>query len=286
MADWPGNPICQMIVRNTNPLSGGGVFLPVGIKLTEGVAKQQTVSALDITFTAAIEYHDDAWFDHGRGYFSVHLNRLTPNGWQLVTMQETTLGDKSSGDWYDTLSISVTIADPIEQYQLLLHAETREVTFDAERWDEAPAFQAIQGKSVVGNFTLDFVPLTIVYCPPGQDMTNSLTQTESFGTRFTIGETSEMQFDQNLQLKLDALGIVAGGVGSSSSQSMSNQSVSSIQVSHFRNTIVTADNQKAIGRAYWGPLNDIFVILVKPSFAVSRRADGTMFSSMQEIQQV
>ncbi len=57
-------------------------------------------------------------------------------------------------------------------------------------------------------------------------------------------------------------------------------------MSHFRNTIVTADNQKAIGRAYWGPLNDIFVILVKPSFAVSRRADGTMFYSMQEIQQV
>ncbi len=190
MADWPGNPICRMIVLNLNPSSGGGVFRPVGIKLTEGVATQQTVSALDITFTVAIEYHDDAWFDHGRGYFSVRLNRLTPNGWQLVTMQEKTLGDKSSGDWYDTLSVSVTMADPIEQYQLLFHAETREVTFDGENFDAASAFQAIQGKSVVGSFTLDFVPLTIVYCPPGQDMTNSLTQTESFGTRFTIGETS------------------------------------------------------------------------------------------------
>jgi hypothetical protein len=55
------------------------------------------------------------------------------------------------------------------------------------------------------------------------------------------------------------------GVGFSQSQSVTNQSTSGIQVSHFRTTVVTADNQKALGRADWGPLGDIFVILVNPA---------------------
>ena len=75
------------------------------------------------------------------------------------------------------------------------------------------------------------------------------------------------------------------GIGFSQSQSTTNQSTSGIQVSHFRSTVVTADNQKAIGRAYWGPLGDIFVVLVNPSFAASRRADGTiLWMPMAEIE--
>ena len=209
----------------------------------------------------------------------------------MVDAQSKTLGnDNDDGDWYDTLSVSVTMTEPMEQYQLLFHNEIRDIVdispFGDHTMDSDWSVQAIQGKAVIGDFTLDFVPLTIVYCPPGQDMTNSLTQTETFGTRLTLGESQGMQSDSGEQVKVSILGLVGEGIGFSNSQSMSNQSVSGIQISHFRNTIVTADNQKAVGRAYWGPLNDIFVILVNPSFAASRRADGTMFYHMTAIQQV
>ena len=89
-----------------------------------------------------------------------------------------------------------------------------------------------------------------------------------------------------MHAKIDFLGIISEGVGFTDSQSASNQQTDAVEVSHFRNTVVTADNQRAIGRAYWGPLGDLFVILVSPRFAVSRRADGTLFYSMESVQQI
>jgi hypothetical protein len=279
VSDWPQNPIAKMTVNSYH----GGTSCSVSSNST---AAAQTVLDNNIDFRIDISFHDHPWFDNGRGYFAAQLERLTTNGWQSVAYATKTLGnDNDDGDWYDSLVLSVQMTDLVEQYRVVLHCETRDTSFGTSA-DGTINLQAVQGESAIGDFTLDFIPMSIVYCPPGQDMTSSLTQSESYGTRFTIGESSGMQSQTGVQAKVDVLGIVGEGVGFSQSQSTTNQATSGIQVSHFRTTVVTADNQKAIGRAYWGPLGDVFVILVNPSFSASRRADGTILYSLRAIEQV
>lgn len=254
--------------------------------VTSAMTAQQVVLDVAIDFQINIAYHDHPYFDNGRGYFSARLDKLTTSGWQQAAVESGTLGNNNDdGDWYDALTVSTTMTDTVEQYRLVLHCETQATTLGTSA-DTTIFLQAVQGESFMGNFTLDFVPVSIVYCPPGQDMTASLTQSETYGTRFTVGQSSSMQSQTGEQLKVDVLGLFGEGVGFSQSQSTSNQATSGIQVSHFRSTVVTADNQKAIGRAYWGPLGDIFVILVNPSFAASRRADGTILYALNNIEQV
>ena len=279
MSAWPGNPVASMDVSSFH----GGTSCEIDVYDAQ---LQQTVTNTHIDFAFNIAFHDHPWFDNGRGYFSAQLEKFTTNGWLVLDFQAKSLGNNNDdGDWYDTLTVSTEMTDSIEQYRILLHCETRDTTLGTSE-DATATLQAIQGESAVGSFTLDFVPLSIVYCPPGQDMTASLTQSESFGTRLTLGESSGMESQSGVQFKVDFLGLVGEGVGLSQSQSITNQSTSGIQVSHFRTTVITADNQKAIGRAYWGPLGDLFVILVNPAFAVSRRANGTLLYSMTQIEQV
>ena len=275
MTDWPSGPVASMGVDNPQGSSDAWISGNTG-------STQAVVSDVNIDFEIACEYHDHPWIFHGTGYFTAQLNKMTPSGWQPVGPPSTLpLGDGGSGDWYQNLKVSVKMTDPVENYQLVLHDEARITWPYNVSTDLTLYFQAVQGMGFVGDFTLDFIPLSIVYCPPGQDMTNSLSQTRDFGTQFTLGESSGFQSDTSISAKLDILGIFGEGVGFNSSQSGSNQATSGIQISHFRNTTVTADNQRAIGRAYWGPLNDVFVILVNPTFAASKRADGTMFYCMK-----
>jgi hypothetical protein len=284
MASWPGNPIGSMFAEVYSSLGGIGTDCSAGFN-TNGT--QQTVSDVNITFTVNIEYYDHSTFS-GLGYFSMELFKITPNGPQSMDWEFKYLPSDQkprNGHWWDTLSVSVTMTDPIEQYEIHIHVNTKGAPFGTSE-NEIQYFQAIQGVAAIGDFTLDFVPLTIVYCPPDQDMTNALSQTSSFGSQFTLGNSSSFQSDTSVTLKIDFLGLIGEGVGFSNSQSVSNQSAGGIKVSHFRNTVVTADNQKAIGRAYWGPLNDVFVILVNPNFAASRRADGTILYCTQNIEQV
>ena len=279
MSDWQANPVATLTVSSFH--GGTSSFISV-----HGTTSQQVVLDAHIDFRIEIAFHDHPWIDNGRGYFSARLEKLTTNGWQQADFQAKTLGnDDDDGDWYDSLIVSVTMTEQVEQYRISLHCETRDTSLGTSE-DSMALLQAVQGQSVIGDFTLDFVPMSIVYCPPGQDMTASLTQSQSYGTRFTIGSGSGMESQSGEQAKVDFLGIVGEGVGFTQSQSVSNQSTSGIQISHFRNTVITADNQKAIGRAYWGPLGDVFVILVNPSFETSRRADGTMLYSLKKIEQV
>jgi len=279
MSAWPGNPIASMDVRSFH----GGTESST---TTSATTAQQTVTDAHIDFSIEIAFHDHPWFDNGRGYFSAQLEKLVGSGWAPVDSRSASLGDDDhDGDWYDTLTVSVDMVDLVEQYRVVLHCETRDTSLGTSA-DRTVYLQAIQGQTAIGDFTLDFVPMSIVYCPPGQDMTASLTQSQSYGTRFTIGESSGMQSQSGVQAKIDILGILGEGVGFSQSQSTTNSSTSGVQVSHFRSTVVTADNQKALGRAYWWPLGDIFVILVNPAFAASRRADGTILYALQRIEQV
>ncbi len=279
MSDWPQNPIATMEVDSFH----GGT----GCSITgHGTPAQVTVLDATIDFRVDISFHDHPWFDNGRGYFSARVEKLTTNGWQSMAFADKSLGnDDDDGDWFDSLVLSVQMTELVEEYRVTLHCETRDTSLGTSS-NETLFLQAVQGESVLGDFTLDFLPISIVYCPPGQDMTASLTQSESYGTRFTIGESSGMESQSGVQAKVDFLGIVGEGVGFSQSQSTTNQATSGIQVSHFRTTVVTADNQKAIGRAYWGPLGDIFVILVNPSFAASKRADGTILYALKGTEQV
>ena len=258
MSGWPANPVATMIASSGH----GGTSAAITI---HAPTSQQVVTDASIDFHVEIAFHDHPFFNNGRGYFSAKLEKRTTSGWQQADFKAKTLGNGSSdGDWYDALVLSVTMTDPAEVYQLVLHCEVRDTT-PASSTDATAKLMAVQGQTAIGDFTLDFVPMSIVYCPPGQDMTASLTQSESYGTRFTVGQSSGMVAEQGVQAKVDFLGLFGEGVGFSQSQSVSNQSTSGIQVSHFRNTVVTADNQKAIGRAYWGPLGDIFVILDRKS---------------------
>jgi hypothetical protein len=279
MSDWPQNPIATLEVDSFH--GGTGCWIT-----GHGTPAQVTVLDAKIDFRVDISFHDHPWFDNGRGYFSARLEKLTTNGWQSIAFADKSLGnDDDDGDWFDSLVLSVQMTELVEEYRVTLHCETRDTGLGTSS-NSTLFLQAVQGESVLGDFTLDFLPISIVYCPPGQDMTASLTQSESYGTRFTIGESSGMESQSGVQAKVDFLGIVGEGVGFSQSQSTTNQATSGIQVSHFRTTVVTADNQKAIGRAYWGPLGDIFVILVNPSFAASKRADGTILYALKGIEQV
>jgi hypothetical protein len=281
MGAWPGNPVATMIVESYHGGTGASISL-------NGLAVQHEVTDATIEFAIEVAFHDHPYWDNGRGYFRARLDKLDigTGVWSTVQTADKSLGNNNDdGDWYDALMLSVTMTDLVEQYRIALHCETKSTTLGSDV-DHEVYLQAVQGQSAIGDFTLDFVPLSIVYCPPGQDMTASLTQSESYGTRFTIGQSSGIESQSGQQAKIDFLGIFGEGIGFSQSQTVSNQSTSGVQLSHFRNTVITADNRSAIGRAYWGPLGDIFVILVNPTFAASRRADGTILYALKGIQQV
>jgi hypothetical protein len=67
---------------------------------------------------------------------------------------------------------------------------------------------------------------------------------------------------------------VSGGESGGGSQSTENGSKNSVQFSYRWNTKLVADNQRAIGKAYWGPLGDIFLLLHNPWFAVIGDENG------------
>ncbi len=281
MGAWPGNPVATMKVDSY----GGGTSASISLN---GLAVTYEVTDATIEFAIDVEFHDHPYWDNGRGYFRARLDKLeiATGVWTTVQTVDRSLGNNNDdGDWYDTLVLSVTMTELVEQYRIALHCEGKSTTLGSDV-DHEVHLQAVQGQSAIGDFTLDFVPMSIVYCPPGQDMTASLTQSESYGTRFTIGQSSGFESQSGQQAKVDFLGIFGEGVGFTQSQSVSNQSNSGVQLSHFRNTVITADNRSAIGRAYWGPLGDIFVILVNPTFAASKRADGTILYALKGIQQV
>jgi Carboxypeptidase regulatory-like domain len=282
MAAWPGGTIGWMQVDNFE----GGDDEAAGFN--ETAAAQQVVTDATIEFSVDIKYTDHPIYDHGHGYFSVQISRFTTSGWEALDWKSKTLGnDSDDGDWSDSLVVSVTMVSEVELYQLHLHCGLRDTGFGAgPTVDVRGTVQAVKD-SIVGEFTLDFVPVSIVYAPPGQDMTASLTQSLNYGTRFTLGNSSGFKSEQGITAKIsDVTGLSGIGIGFSDSQSVSNGQTSGIEISHFRNTVVTADNQRAIGRAYWGPLGDLFVILVNPTFAASRRGESTLFYSLKSIQQV
>lgn len=113
-----------------------------------------------------------------------------------------------------------------------------------------------------------YIPIAIVYCPPGQDMTNSLIESQVRGTRFTFATgtfvtgSEATQIGTSLEGQYGAAGVnIALEEGLTDSQTFSDRSSSVVRITTTQETTITANNQRAIGRANWGPLGDLFVIL-------------------------
>lgn len=126
---------------------------------------------------------------------------------------------------------------------------------------------------------LGWVPVGLVYDPPGQDMTNSVVESESHGVRSTFGhevtiaeeEFSTVTQDAGVQLDFPNVGLKATFThGEASSQASTDASRVTMEITGTQETMVTANNHRTIGRAYWGPLSDIFVILGHPWLGVTQ----------------
>jgi hypothetical protein len=145
------------------------------------------------------------------------------------------------------------------------------------------------------DLTLDYIPITILYCPPDQDMLNSLEQNTNYGTVVTLGNgatsTSFYQSTTSLgggvQLSAGTLpgtpvpinASVSGGTSTQAQNSFSssqNTAISNVfNFSYSWDTLLTADNQATVGRNFWGPLGDLFLLLKNPSWNVKQATDGT-----------
>lgn len=281
MTLYAGRSVCSLYVSNYE----GGTFS--SCNFYNDVPAQLEVNDLVVEFRVHIEFHDHPYFDNGRGRFTVWLDVASASGgWAQVDDATLPLGnDSDDGDWYSHLTVSHTMSNPMELYRLRVECGTRH-TSSGSNVQSSRVFTCTQAVNFLGNFTLDYIPLSIVYCPPGQDMTNSLSQTDEFGSQFTIGNSAGLQASQGPHAGGSLWGIASVEEGVQESQSATNTAVNSLRTTYFRNTVLTADNQRAIGRAFWGPLSDLFVVMVNPRFACSRRADGTIFYEHQSCDQV
>lgn len=228
-----------------------------------------TVPIPRVTFRIDISYSDHLAIDRGKGRFIVRLYVMRQSGLMLVEEKKVNLGTgDSAGNWSSFVDVSHVMENRVETYQLEMKCKTRDIAFlfFSETDFIRKSFNVVLGENI-GNFTLRYIPLTIVYCPPGQDMTNSLSLTDKFATQLTIGNSRTIVASEEFSVGFAYKGIMSSQIGHQESQSGSNTATNGHKVSYFRNTVVTADNQRAIGRAYWGPLGDLFVIMVNARYA-------------------
>jgi hypothetical protein len=279
MPSWPVNPIASMIVTRiigTTPYSTSIV--------PSSASTLQSVISSDIEFAVKIQYQDPLGLGGSSGFIA-NIFQKTASGWTSIDLQ-TKLLNGTNGEpttTSDTLVVSANMEHNVEQYLITLSCsgESGEATEDLY---PALQFQAVLNVPFYGHLTLSYVPISIVYCPPGQDMTNSLTQSQSFGTRFSLGTANEFGWELTTGYSASS-GNKASAVLSfdqdRSSQTVDGQSTDYIEISSTSNTIVTADNQKAIGRAFWGPLGDQFVIMANLVFTTNKTPKSPVFPSKQ-----
>ena len=140
-----------------------------------------------------------------------------------------------------------------------------------------------------GDFSLDYIPVTLLYCPPSQDMVNGLKQSTQYETRVCFGFKEQVGSRSSGRYTLDGGVTIAGtnmggGTGSEDvqDQSVTNAQSNMIKLSYEWQTNLLADNQRMIGRRYWGPLGDIFVLLKNPWFSVHGNESGEFLIDASE----
>ena len=272
MPTWPVSPIASMTVTRVV-----GQDPPYVTSIIPSSANtQQTVLSSDIEFTIKLQYLDPNGLG-GQGAFIATLYQKTSSGWVSIDLQTKLLGGNygQPSNVSDTLTLSAVMSDNVEQYRVALTCSGE----DGEATNELspPIVLQASKSSYFGRFALAFVPISVIYCPPGQDMTNSLTQSRTFGTRFSLGPASHLGWELS-NVQSGYVNTSAGEANVSdedrSAQTADNQTTDTIEISNTSNTVITADNQKAIGRAYWGPLGDQFVILANLQFVLSKMSSG------------
>jgi hypothetical protein len=250
MEQWPGNPIASMVVTQS----------PYNVSIIPSSANpQQQVVGGTIDFSITISYNNTAGIG-GQAFFSAELYKISSGGWVVMDLQSKLLVAGASGSASDTLILSLEMTGYSERYAIQMKCGV-----DNSALIDLPSpilLQATQDSALFGQFKISFVPISIVYCPPGQDMTNSLTQTNTFGTHFSLDFTSDLGWASN-----DTPNAYSPEY-TNNSQMLASINEDDIEISQTSNTTITADNQRAIGRAYWGPLGDLFVIAANLNFSL------------------
>ncbi len=273
MANWYSSPIATLAITESD---GGTVSVEASFNLaapTVQVVPDKTISWTISQFTEYARYQGNNYDLNDGKFIATLLRQDSAGAFQQV---DQVIIDRSlkSFDNASMLVLTATMANSVEVYQVQVQSEIYyggQVTKTAQQ-----TFTAIEPMEEVGALTYDCLPISIVYCPPNQDMSASLTNSSDFGTRMTIGSTNQF-VGLPVDLNLDEFGMSVGQVKATASQSISNEADSTIEFSYFRENVLTADNQRAIGRAYWGPLNDIFVIAQNSHFNVFKGLSGTYF---------
>lgn len=142
----------------------------------------------------------------------------------------------------------------------------------------------------IGDFSLEYLPITLLYCPPEQDMYNALTQGDQYGSITSFG------FQETVGTKEGRNSTVKGGISSlfggfsifetdsvEISDSLTEAMTSKVTFTYDWFTTLIADNQKVIGRRYWGPLGDLFLLVRNPWFTVLNDENGDIFLTSTDL---
>lgn len=280
MVNWPGGvPVAGMLIHNPKegPITGGASFIDT--------VPLQKVLEPTIQWEVKIRFYDDPNPAHGHccGYFEAKISRYKDSGnWDVVDIKDKILGDgSSSGDWQDTLTLETNMIKTPEQYKIELRCETKGLAggqnFKIETVTKG--FTAQSDSTFIGDFTVNYVPVSIVYCPPDQgSMSASLTQSQKYGTRMTISKDTKFAATYGASAKYEGGGSMYS-VDASTSVGGGNSHKRGIEVSYFRETVLTVDNEVAVEDKgtdiHGGPLFDLFVITTQLKFGVYKKTDNT-----------
>lgn len=137
----------------------------------------------------------------------------------------------------------------------------------------------------LGDMSLRYVPIGLIYCPPEQDMYQTRRHASEFGvvTRFGFTETTGSMSNSSSEvttggnINFGKVGVsTSGSAGWTSAEktSIAEATTESISFNNRWETGVTADNRTVIGRRYWGPLGDIFVLLKNSAYSLNGNEYG------------
>jgi hypothetical protein len=199
-----------------------------------------------------------------------------------------------------TINIEIPITSLITKFRItgkIVHTY-RQPSGSPEYFPEG-SYDFVAYTEHFGDFTLDYVPISIVYCPHCKEGTNALTTTDAFGTVVTVGESRDIQTERSSGhtvrggvriSSLDDNSGVSGSVGYTETEldgSSGEDSVTSaLKFTYQWSSSIIADNQRAIGRAYFGPLSDLFVILKNPWFELTGDENNNVYLGVSELTSV
>jgi hypothetical protein len=214
-------------------------------------------------------------------------NNELPNPWFYETQAH-------NADWDETVVVpAFSSGQQLTRFRVKAQVFfTHTMSGDGEDWSPVEKRDYTAFIAFHGDFSLSYVPITLLYCPPSQDMTNATTQSLSYGTVVTlgtselVGTTSQASTRVRSGVRIEAPYAGEGwssGEQSSSSQSIENGARNSVAFGYTWSSMLIADNQRAIGRSYWGPLGDIFVLLKNPWFTLLGDENGASVSVNEEL---